>query len=135
MVLTLRSLYDLSTNVPALVISLRCDESALLRRLGSLDVRSVRSEMERRRRALQCFRRGDIDHPSVPESLLVAFLMLLEDDGKNVALLRSARLMPFLKRFLPVGLCEQRGGWPSLTETTALAVALFWKMSSLGQFF
>jgi hypothetical protein len=57
----------------------------------------------------------------------------LEDDGKNMAHLISAQLVPFVKRFLRTRLYEgsdQNHGWPLQTETNSLAVTLFWLTSS-----
>jgi hypothetical protein len=117
----------------ARIFNLKFDQRALLRRLGHLDQDEVNVELRRRFTALHCFRLGDIHAPCMLDALLVAYFMVLEDDGRNIALLRWARLMPFLGLFFRSRLfegAEQNHGWPLQNETNSLAVALFWLMSS-----
>jgi hypothetical protein len=95
----------------------------------------VASELQRRFRALRVIRSGDLDHPDALQSLYTAHVMLLEDDGKNAAQLRWARLNEFLdlyfSRYLqsPVELASQS---LPMDEKCSLLIAIAWRWSAHG---
>jgi hypothetical protein len=115
------------------ILGVKFDDGALVRRLGYLDQRSIEFELQRRFSTFQCFRSGDVYHHAVPEAFLVAYLMALEDQGKNMVLLGWAGLPSFLCAFLRARLLEgseHNHNWPLQNEINSLAIALFWLTAS-----
>lgn len=120
------------------VFALKFDKAAPIRRLGPLSREHVRLEIQQRVRALQCFRRGNIHDGHLPDALLRAYLMILEDDGKNSSQLLEAGLFPLLQFYIQQRLTEgsaENDGWPLASETNTLAVILFFLLSSQGKSF
>lgn len=76
------------------------------------------SEAQHRFAALRLIRRRDSNHPDVLESLFVAYVMLLEDNGRNGEQLRWAGLSKFLQVYL------QNGPDHDANEVWSLAVIL-----------
>ncbi|KAI0056832.1 hypothetical protein BV25DRAFT_1920659 [Artomyces pyxidatus] len=140
LLLTCRRFYDM-LNVqhnPRLYYRLfvdKFDAPAVARRLpeDAMHAANVAHELRGRYSALQCFRRGNLDDPQLTQAFLVAYLMLLEDDGKNMSQLLWAGLPALLEEYiverLHVG-ADASDGWPAVNKTNALVVALFWQMTT-----
>jgi hypothetical protein len=113
------------------------DQGAPARRLGKPLPEHVKTQLHHRRNALKCFRRADVYDPHLPDALLNAYIMLLEDDGKNSALLLESGLLPLLETYLRRRLAEgsaDNHGWPIENETNCFAIAIFFLLSSQCMF-
>jgi hypothetical protein len=136
-----RPLYDASLLVivsPPDGFASKFDQAAPIRRLGRLSREQVRFELRQRVTALQCFRRGNIHDGQLPDALLRAYLMVLEDDAKNSAQLLDAGLLPLLQSYILQKLTEGsegNNGWPHANENNTLAVILFFLLSSEGKLY
>ncbi|KAI0049023.1 hypothetical protein FA95DRAFT_1604703 [Auriscalpium vulgare] len=121
--------------VHAQLFALKFDTAATTRRLppdASLPIH-LACELRTRFSALKCFRRHDIYDPVLPHAFLVAYIMLLEDDGKNIAHLEAAGLPALVEEYLIGRLHEgadEANGWPASTEMNSLAVTLFWQLTA-----
>ncbi|KAI0633948.1 hypothetical protein C8Q77DRAFT_712041 [Trametes polyzona] len=107
------------------------DARAAPRRMGETAGHSaaLASQLTKYCKALRNLRRGDIDSPSITKDFLRAFVMCLENDGKNAAQLDWAGLFDYAERFILERLWEegtQVGGWPVEDVTNALALWLYW---------
>lgn len=81
-------------------------------------------------------RLGDILAPTVEDDLWTAYLMILENDGRNIAHLDEyANLYDFVDRFVRVRLAHDKvdTGWPKESPSNALAVWLLWMMTDNGE--
>lgn len=146
--LTCRALYHtLSFNVhPTFygqIFARRFDFAAQHRRFGIRELlpRHLQDELRTHCTALQCFRKmaaeGLYDDPQLPEALRTAYLMLLGDNGKNLAQLSWAGLPGLILAFLRYRLlprANENNGWPEENEANSLAVAIFWLLSSSCMF-
>lgn len=99
----------------------------------------LKDELQIHCNALRCFRNAlaadSYDDMDLPQAFRTAYLMLLADDGKNIAQLRWAGLpqlvLGYLQhRLIPTG--NENDGWPVENEANSLAVALFWLLTSSG---
>lgn len=92
-------------------------------------------ELCRRFDAFRIFRRGALDDPRLDDALVIAWLMMLEDEGSNSEHLRRAGLPALLLDFLRLRhrqcLSPQRT-WPVEDRRSALVLALFWALTSEG---
>jgi len=119
------------------LFSHKFDAAGLLRRLHFQDSFAVHFAAELRKRfmVLNCIRKQKIDDPQLSEAFFTAYLMLLEDDGKNRAQLQRVGLQNLVLTYLQKSLhtdVELHNGWPVDNELNALAVTLFWQLSSQG---
>jgi hypothetical protein len=141
LLLTCQALYvSLSPqNYPSLYVDLfvtQFDSGALVRRLGHLPPEHTRFEWSRRLIALKCLRRGHSDDPELLDALLIAFFMLLENDGQNLAQLQWAGLSSFVHRYVRDKVLDGPGihnGWPLNNEINTLVVFIAWVTSSRGE--
>jgi hypothetical protein len=110
------------------------DIAALTRRLPPSSVEAYRffPELKRRFKALRCIRQGDVRHPHLESALAVAYIMVLEHDALNHRHLVDARLPALLDRYVVERLHGGHNVWPVEDTCNALAVALFWHMTSQG---
>ncbi|KAH7911287.1 hypothetical protein BJ138DRAFT_1113337 [Hygrophoropsis aurantiaca] len=111
------------------------DVSAPRRNLSHdrLALPNLDQELKKRFAALHCFRRANVDDPYLLEAFTTAYIMVLEDDGLNWSQLLWAEFPSFMQKFLRERLflgAEENDGWPVENEINALAVALFWLISS-----
>jgi len=86
---------------------------------------------------LQRIRSGDIFSPHILDIFWTTFIMLTENDGKNMCHLQQAGLDDFVDRFVRTRLGESRldhNGWPAENDVNALALWIFWMTSTRGQF-
>jgi hypothetical protein len=84
---------------------------------------------------LRRIRHGDIFSPYVLEVFWTAFLMLLDNDGKNMCQLACVGLDDFVDRFVRTRVYESRwqnNGWPAENPANALALWLLWMMTTQG---
>lgn len=133
------------------IFACKFDLSPVLRRLGQENVTPtvVAREFKRRCEIMKRFRTRegtlanvvDVDHNTVKEMLSTAYVMMLENDGKNERQLREyARIEEWLKQFLchPDGasLIRQlvtRDRWPDTKdERMILAMWLIWMLLRPG---
>lgn len=120
------------------------DAVASLSRLGMRDTLPVhlRDELQTHCSALRCIRQvqleGCFDHPQLLASFRTAYLMLLADDGKNLAQLNAVGLPQLVYSYLKTHWlpppCEN-SGWPVENEMNSLATALFWQLGSQCELF
>ncbi|EMD32612.1 hypothetical protein CERSUDRAFT_99341 [Gelatoporia subvermispora B] len=114
------------------IFTLKFDKRAANRRLGEEAVYSsnLSSQLRKQCIALGRIRSGDISSPFIEEDFWTAFIMMLENDGKNAAqLLEYAKLDALVEQFLHTRLWEgreQSSGWPAESTANALAVWLCW---------
>ena len=78
------------------------DLAAPRRRLPSVPCTPAQFSQEACQRfaSLKLVRKKDVNHPDISKSLLVAYVMILEDDGKNSMHLQWADLDTFLNIYL-----------------------------------
>ncbi|KAI0297858.1 hypothetical protein B0F90DRAFT_1669257 [Multifurca ochricompacta] len=114
------------------IFSHKFDITALTRRLTpSSTVPSLFfPELKKRLQALRCIKRGDIYHPDLQDALLVAYIMVLEDDDLNYRQLQEVDLPTLLNRYINERLHPGHNVWPKEDPCNVLAVALFWHMTS-----
>lgn len=130
----------LSGNCPefyADILAQKFDAPAIIRRFGiSAFQENAKIELQRRFAALDIFRKGRLDDPSLTEAFWIAYLMLEEDSTtslKNVKQLRWANLPAFLDSFFQKRLYKgsvTNNGWPLPNVVNSLAIVLFWLLSS-----
>lgn len=83
--------------------------------------------------ALRLFSTGDLDNPRLPDALMTAFVMILENTSRNAAQLRHAKLSLLLGRFLreKIGAgSHSRHDWPAQNPSNSAALFLFWALTS-----
>ena len=126
------------------VFTHKFDAVASLSRLGTPDVlpAQLRDELKTHCAALQCIRQvmreGYFDHPQLLATFRTAYLMLLADDGKNLAQLNAVGLSSLVYRYLKerwLPPAYENNGWPVENEVNSLVVALFWQLGSQGKLF
>jgi hypothetical protein len=110
------------------------DVDAITRRLPSSSITAsfFFPELKRRFQALRCIKHGDIHHPGLQDALLVAYIMVLENDVLNYRQLADACLPALLDRYIKERLHRGYNVWPIEDVSNALAVALFWHVASRG---
>ncbi|KAI5119262.1 hypothetical protein M0805_007265 [Coniferiporia weirii] len=91
------------------------------------------AELARRCALLRRIRSGDVAGPHVHADLWLAYLMMIENDGRNARqLVRWAGIADFVVLFLRTRLyegCSANNGWPLESESNALAVWILWLAS------
>ncbi|KAI0248931.1 hypothetical protein BJV78DRAFT_738337 [Lactifluus subvellereus] len=87
-------------------------------------------ELRRRFQALRCIKRGDIHHLGLQDALLVAYIMVLENDDLNYRQLLDVCLPALLDKYISERLHRGHNVWPIEDTSNALAVALFWHVAS-----
>ncbi|KAI0290016.1 hypothetical protein BC826DRAFT_1106655 [Russula brevipes] len=139
LMLTCRCFYNLlhpsnNSRLYRRIFARKFDTAALSRRFvpSSIDASHFYPELRRRFPALRCIKRGDIHHPHLQEALLVAYIMVLEDDALNYGQLLDACLPALLDKYIAERLYRGHNVWPIEDTCNALAVALFWHMTSQG---
>ena len=140
LLLTSKSLLKLSTEeFHYRVLLAKFEMQSPLRRLGeSVLKQQATTELRRRFEILKNMRSGSITDDLVTEALWMAYTML-EDVGlgtKNLCQLTWANLHDFLNDYLRNRLyegCEMNDGWPLLSESNSLAIALSWLCLNTGQ--
>ena len=111
------------------------DSSASRRRLGTRAHRSknLARQLQVNHGALALIRSGDIYVATIEHLLWRAFLMLLDNDGKNHVQLAAAGLDDFVERFILERLMEDADdGWPVDNTVNSLALWVFSMMITEG---
>lgn len=141
LMLTCRLFYHLlcPANNPHLYRRIFCrkfDLAAIARRFPSSCVGASRfyPELKKRFRALSCIKLGDIHHPRLEDAFLAAYIMLLEHDALNYSHLVDAGLPALLDKYITDRLHRGQNEWPTEDTCNVLAVALFWHLTSQGEF-
>ena len=140
LMLTCRRFYHLlrPSNNPRLyrrIFYRKFDTAAIARRFppSSVDLASLFfPELKRRFLALRCIKTSDVLHPDLQDALLTAYIMVLEHDALNFRHLLDASLPALLDRYITERLHPGHNIWPVEDTCNALAVALFWHMTSQG---
>jgi hypothetical protein len=130
--------FDKNRNLYARIFNCKFDTSASRRRFGSRAVpsRSLADQLLSYTNAIQDIRGGDIYSPHVNTTLWTAFLMMLENDGKNKAQLDWACLDAFLGQYIKNRLSEGRDqcrGWPVENEGNSLVLWLMAMTTNEGR--
>ena len=140
--LTCRAIHNaLAVESPYLydrIFRLKFDVKGPKRRLGDEITRAstLAQELKRRCSMMQRIRRRIIAGPYVRDDLWLAYLMLLESDGRNEhQLVTWAGLRDYVLLFLSRNLLSERdaSGWPFESEVNALAVWLLWLSNDEGE--
>ena len=119
------------------ILAYKFDTCAVVRCIGkSTFQENAKTELHRRLAALDIFRKGRLDDPSLTEAFWIAYLMLEENSStsmKNLRQLLWANLPAFLDSFFQKRLYEgsiTNNGWPLPNVKNSLAITLFWLLSS-----
>lgn len=114
----------------ARIFRLKFDTSAVSRRSFSPYDLHLAQQLEYYCRLLRVVKAKDVDHEDVAYFLFAAYLMMLDNDGKNFAQLEWAGIAGFTDNFIRLHLWDGRmqdgnAGWPvaSLANRCALWVA------------
>ncbi|TFY66405.1 hypothetical protein EVG20_g4681 [Dentipellis fragilis] len=105
------------------------DIDAARRRFGhrALHSRNLASQFRQQCLTLKRIRSQDIYSPHVLEDFWIAFIMVMENDGKNREQLDWAGLPSFVNAFIRARLWEQTvNGWPVDSPVNTLALWLLW---------
>ena len=133
-----RPIYDTlgrSHELHARIFRAKFDVSAAHRRFGPVAIlsRNLAEQLKTYCTTLKRIRRGDIFAPTLEDDLWVAYLMLMESDGKNfVQLVEYAGLPSFADRLVRMRLNETQapGGWPVENNVTSLAAWILWMVTN-----
>lgn len=122
----------------ASIFKARFDTTAPRRRFGPLALLSqnLALQLQSYCRALRWLRLGDIYSPTLENDLWIAYIMMMENDGKNAAQLKEyARLPDFVNRLVRTRLPESRGegNWPEESDTVNLSLWLMWMCTDTGE--
>ncbi|RDX46801.1 hypothetical protein OH76DRAFT_1442743 [Lentinus brumalis] len=109
------------------------DTGAALRRLGhtTLTNSALAFQLVKQTRALKRLRHGSLDSDNLLSDLWTAYLMFLENDGRNYRhLIHYARVDSLVDRFMETRLWARRmhagTGWPLDITPNALVVWMLW---------
>lgn len=130
--------FDRCTPLYASIYRRTFDTRAPRRRFGDgmLHAQEYAAQLKKCCIALARIRRGDLDSVTLEDDLWTAWLMALENDGKNDEHLDWAQLDGLLHNFVLTRLWPERGSyeqWPEESVINALVVWLFWYRMSQGQ--
>lgn len=136
--LTCRSVHQLlskSTALYARIFKYKFDFGAASRRAFSPTGSQYYDQLVQYSVMLKVIRSGDIFNMDVDNVLFTAFIMMLENDGRNGAQLEHAGIYSFVDRFVRARLYEDRqslNGWPADNAANACALWLLWKTTTRG---
>ena len=100
-------------------------------RLGHQVVReNTALELSRRFSAFQISKNPSFDDHSLTEALWIAYLMVEDQDTRNIQQLVRAGFPAFLDSYLLNHLYDDGNGWPVMSELNSLALALAWYLAS-----
>ena len=131
--------FDRCYNLFARIFKAKFDISAVRRRFGPKSVRSSSLALQLKKycTTLQDIRGGNIYSSNIHDILRTAFLMAIENDGRNSYQLAWAGLDRFVDRFVRTRLWEDaamNNGWPADNSVNALALWLMWFTTTRGKF-
>lgn len=125
-----------NTGLYARIARLKFDCNAVKRRAFKPFAKDCAEHLVHSCLCLQFFRRGDVDDEDDIEHLPTAFMLMLENDGKNRAQLEWAGIESFLDQYMRRRLYENRmtnDGWPLETPHGSSALWLTWMFATKGQ--
>ena len=113
------------------------DTRAALRRLGpaALTNSALAFQLKKQTLALKRLRHDDPDSDNLLSDLWTAYIMFLENDGRNYShLIQYAHLDDLIDRYMETRLWahRERLGWPLEITPNALVVWLFWHTMTPG---
>ncbi|KAH6906942.1 hypothetical protein BKA70DRAFT_1491713 [Coprinopsis sp. MPI-PUGE-AT-0042] len=115
------------------ICGLKFDIGAVTRRAFTPLTRDLDGHLVQMCSMLKFFASGDIFHEDAPDQLLIAYVALLENDGKNRAQLEHVGIVDFVDRFVRQRLHEGKednNGWPREDEGRVYALWLMWFLST-----
>ena len=121
----------------ARIFRAKFDTRAALRRLGptALTNSALAFQLKKQTLALRRIRHGDLESDNLLSDLWTAYIMFLENDGRNYPhLIEYAHLDSLVDRFMESRLWahRERLGWPLEITPNALVVWLFWHTMTPG---
>lgn len=109
------------------------DHSAVARRAFFPTSSNYTDQLELYTYTLRVLAAADIYHPNVESVLFTAFIMMLENDGRNRHQLEHVRLPAFVDAFVRARLHENsHNGWPAEDTASACALWLMWMTTTQG---
>ena len=125
------ALWSPKAALKARLFRLKFDTSAVSRRSFSPYDIHLSDQLEFYCRVLQIVKSGDVYHKDVANLLFAAYVMMLDNDGKNFAQLESAGIALFIDRFIRLRLWDDRSaegnaGWPVPSQVNRCALWLAW---------
>lgn len=87
-------------------------------------------ELSRRFSAFRISGKPSFDDHSLTEALWIAYLMVEDQDTRNIQQLVRAGFPAFLDSYLLNHLYDDGNGWPVMSEQNSLALALAWYLAS-----
>ena len=120
------------------ICRLKFDVGAVTRRAFTPLTRDLNGHLVQMCTMLKFFAAGDIFHEDAADQLLIAYVAMLENDGKNRAQLEHVGIVDFVDRFVRQRLHEDKesnDGWPLDTEGRVYALWLMWFFSTRGESF
>ncbi|KAJ2917182.1 hypothetical protein MD484_g3244, partial [Candolleomyces efflorescens] len=109
------------------------DVGAVSRRAFTPGVKDLNGHLVQMCNLLRFIRRNDIDDMDVEDQLLIAYVAMLDSDGKNRAQLQHAGIEAFVDRFVRKRLwveCESNDGWPLENVINSCALWLMWMFTT-----
>ncbi|KAF9011371.1 hypothetical protein BDQ17DRAFT_1346082 [Cyathus striatus] len=113
----------------ARIFRLKFDSGAIARRAYTPHAPDLAAQLVSWCHALRVIRTGDVFHEDAEDALLRAWMMMLENDGKNRSQLEWAGVEAFVEAWVVGRLYEDAGlnaGWPRDSPGNACAVWLVW---------
>ena len=139
LILTCRAIHNQlldCSHLYARVFRCKFDYAAARRRLGEAAVYTpnLARQLKAHCITLAALRSGDVHGPNLLTTLWGAFLMMIENDGRNaVQLIEYAGLKPFLATYAAQRLWKGlHNGWPQCNIANSLALWLMWLVTDLG---
>lgn len=123
------SLVVLSNAFRARICRLMFDTGAVTRRLFHPRDSDLADELHRCCNLLKVIRRAETEDLDVDDTLISAYFLMLNNDGKNYAQLEHAGLDAYVDMFMRTRLWEGREtnqGWPLDNTTNSAALWLKW---------
>jgi hypothetical protein len=127
---------DSGTALYSRICRLKFDVGAVTRRAFTPLTRDLNGHLVQMCTMLKFFASGDIFHEDAPDQLLIAYVAMLENDGKNRAQLEHVGIVDFVDRFVRQRLHEGKednDGWPKEDEGRVYALWLMWFFSTRGE--
>ncbi|KAJ2937014.1 hypothetical protein H1R20_g83, partial [Candolleomyces eurysporus] len=112
------------------------DVGAVTRRAFTPGVKDLNGHLVQMCNLLRFIRRNDINDMEAEDQLLIAYVAMLDNDGKNRAQLQHAGIEDFVDRFVRRRLwvdCEANDGWPQENVTNSCALWLMWMFTTKGK--
>jgi hypothetical protein len=129
--LTCRSFSQIVSSKPFLakLCRLKFDVASITRRCFNPRDRDLADELVRCCRVLREIRTGNIPETEDDDTLVAAYVLMLNNDGKNYAQLQHAGLDAYVDNFVRNRLWKGRDsnqGWPLDTLNNSVALWLMW---------